>query len=241
MAAASSRTAVIGASTESLLSGVWVFGTRSTSPVVAASLRGARPPRTRPGWGALFCVVFGGGERLLQHHTHTQREIKKFEKARSTTAQLPPTHRMAAKKTDARYVGAASAEKGAASGVRSKRERARAKKYLEVASVVMFGGVVSTTLLSTARPKLLALLSSGKGRRGGEAAASAAASAARLLGIIGTAGALGEFVTGPAIGRLSDARGRKRYIMGGMLTTAVLDLLVSLSRPLSRCSSSTAW
>lgn len=61
--------------------------------------------------------------------------------------------------------------------------KARAKRYLEVASVVMFGGVVSTTLLSTARPNLLAMLTAAKGKGASSTTAAAAAtSAAKLLG-----------------------------------------------------------
>lgn len=110
---------------------------------------------------------------------------------------------------------------------RTAEERAQAKRYLKLASAAMFGGVVSTTLLSTARPNILAQLTTG-----GVGGAGAAKRAAKLLGLIGTAGALCEFATGPAIGRLSDAEGRKKYVLGGMLTTAVLDMLVSL-RPTS--------
>ena len=62
--------------------------------------------------------------------------------------------------------------------------------YQKVVSNVMFAGVVSTTMLMNARPSLLADLTSGQG---GDAAA--------LLGRMGSAGALAEFLTGPAIGR----------------------------------------
>ena len=101
-------------------------------------------------------------------------------------------------------------------------EARRIKKYITNVSRVFFAGIVSSTLLGTARTSILEKVL-GK---------SAKTSAASILGGMASAGALAEFLSGPAFGRLSDAEGRKKYIVGGLLTTAVLDLLVA-SRPTS--------
>jgi len=93
------------------------------------------------------------------------------------------------------------------------------KTYIKHVSQVFFAGIVSTTLLGTAKNSILERTGATSG-------------AATILGRMASAGALAEFLSGPAFGRLSDAEGRKKYIVGGLLTTAVLDLLVA-SRPSS--------
>lgn len=109
----------------------------------------------------------------------------------------------------------------------SEEDNTKTKRYIKTVSKVFFAGIVSTTLLGTAKNSILdRALGSSKGRSGG------IASAATIIGRMASAGALAEFLSGPMLGRLSDAEGRKKFIVGGLLTTAVLDLLVA-SRPTS--------
>lgn len=103
----------------------------------------------------------------------------------------------------------------------TKKDR-QTKKYISDVSRVFFAGIVSTTLLGTAKTSIL------KKSLGHNSLAAAAT----LLGRMASAGALAEFLSGPAVGRLSDAEGRKKYIVGGLLTTAILDMMVA-SNPTS--------
>ena len=96
------------------------------------------------------------------------------------------------------------------------------KSTFETSPVCFFAGIVSTSLLGTAQTSILTKAVGPNFKK----------DAALLLGRMASAGALAEFLSGPAVGRLSDAEGRKKYIVGGLLTTAVLDLLVA-SRPTS--------
>jgi DHA1 family tetracycline resistance protein-like MFS transporter len=112
--------------------------------------------------------------------------------------------------------------KGKDTKVDDAKEVQKIKKYVKDVTKVFFAGTVSMTLLSTASTALINKALGTKSK----------VSPATLLGRMASAGALAEFLSGPAVGRLSDAEGRKKYIIGGMLTTAVLNLLVA-SRPKS--------